>query len=167
VNIQATVAIQCGLRWSCEYTGNCRDTSGDCGGHLNKQVPDANQCGLRWSCQYTGHCRDKSVDCGGHVDIQAAVAIRVWTAVVMSIYRPHRSHLTHTCSRNYNCSGPPSFPTIFCFKYVLFSYFFLFVSTICFGPYGPSSSVIYTSQSLEAIMPTTDPLFLLGYTIII
>jgi hypothetical protein len=42
----------------------------------------------------------------------------------------------------------------------LFTYF-LFASTTCFGPYG-----IYTSQSLEAVMPTADPFFLIGYTII-
>jgi hypothetical protein len=49
----------------------------------------------------------------------------------------------------------------------LFSYFpYCFVPTTCFGPYGPSIGGIYISQSLEAIMPTTDP-FLLGYTIVI
>jgi hypothetical protein len=40
-----------------------------------------------------------------------------------------------------------------------------FYFLICFCPYGPSSGGIYTSLSLEAIVPTTDPLILLGYTI--
>jgi hypothetical protein len=42
----------------------------------------------------------------------------------------------------------------------LFSYFlFCIIPTICFGPYGPSSGGIYSSQYFEAIMPTTDLLF--------
>jgi hypothetical protein len=50
----------------------------------------------------------------------------------------------------------------------LSSYFlFCYVPTTCFGPYGPSSGAIYTSQSSEAIVPTTDLLFLLRYTIVI
>jgi hypothetical protein len=48
--------------------------------------------------------------------------------------------------------GVPSIAAIFL---IVFYFIFCYVPTTCFGLDGPSSSGIYTSQSLEAIMPTT------------
>jgi hypothetical protein len=66
----------------------------------------------------------------------------------------------------WRCSQSQQYFMIVFIFFLLFLFSFCFVPTTCFGPYGPPSGGIYTSQSLEAIMPTTDP-FLLGYTIVI
>jgi hypothetical protein len=57
--------------------------------------------------------------------------------------------------------------TIFLIVFIILFSFLFHIPNTGFGPYRPSSGGIYTSLSLEAIMPTTNPLFLLGYAIVI
>jgi hypothetical protein len=42
-------------------------------------------------------------------------------------------------------------------------FYYYFLPTTCFGPYGPSSGGIYTCQILGATFATTDPLFLSSF----
>jgi hypothetical protein len=62
--------------------------------------------------------------------------------------------------------GVPSIETIFLIVFI-FLFSFLLRTHYMFRPLWAILSRIYIRQYLEAIMPTTDPLFLLGYTIVI
>jgi hypothetical protein len=64
----------------------------------------------------------------------------------------------------YNFLGVPSIVTIFCFK----CFYFPICIHYIFPPMGYPQAEYKTSQSLEAkLLPTTDPLFLLGCAIVI